>query len=111
MASGDRLILVGKPENLKEARDCLEEQEADLPAGEDQFALAQIDIAPTSPLAGKTLAEARFREVYGVTVIGVRRPELSLIAPKGQDRLQPGDVLLVAGQRIAIERLQQASPL
>jgi Kef-type K+ transport system membrane component KefB/Trk K+ transport system NAD-binding subunit len=111
LASGDRLILVGKPENLKLARDWLEEQEADMPPGKDQFALAQIDIGPASPLAGKTLAEARFREVYGVTVIGVRRRELSLIAPKGQDRLQPGDALLVAGRRTAVDQIRQASPL
>jgi Trk K+ transport system NAD-binding subunit len=111
LAPGDRLILVGKPENLKLAREWLEEQEADLPPTEDQFALARIEIAPASPLAGKTLAEARFREVHGVTVIGVRRRELSLIAPMGQDRLHPGDALLVAGKRTAVEQVRQASPL
>jgi Trk K+ transport system NAD-binding subunit len=111
LAPGDRLILVGKPENLKLARDWLEEQEADLPPAEDQFALAQNRHRPASPLAGKTLAEARFREVYGVTVIGVRRRELSLIAPRGQDRLHPGDALLVAGKRTAVEQVRQASPL
>jgi Trk K+ transport system NAD-binding subunit len=108
---GDRLILMGRPENLKQAREWLEEQEAELPPADDQFALAQIEIATTSPLAGKTLAEARFRETYGVTVIGVRQKELSLIAPMGQDRLHAGDSLLIAGRQTAVDRIQQASPL
>jgi Kef-type K+ transport system membrane component KefB/Trk K+ transport system NAD-binding subunit len=111
LTPGDRLILVGRPENLKQAREWLEEQEAELPPPDDQFALAQIEIATASPLAGKTLAEARFREAYGVTVIGVRQKELSLISPMGQDRLHAGDSLLIAGKRTAVDRIQQTSPL
>lgn len=111
LALGDRLILMGKPENLKQAREWVEEQEAELPPSDEQFALAQIEIATASPLAGKTLAEARFRETYGVTVIGVRQKELSLIAPMGQDRLHSGDSLLIAGKRTAVDLIQQSSPL
>ena len=102
---------MGKPENLKQAREWLEEQEAELQTADEQFALAQIEIDTASPLAGKTLAEARFRETYGVTVIGVRQKELSLIAPAGRDRLHSGDSLLIAGKREAVDRIQQASPL
>jgi CPA2 family monovalent cation:H+ antiporter-2 len=71
--------------------------------------LPDIDIAAVrldaeSELAGRTLAEARLRNRYGVTVASVRRSGETLDAATADLRLQEGDVLYVIGapDRVAV---------
>ncbi len=107
---GDRLILAGTDRNLAAAAKLLQQPTASL-SGTDapdqaQFGLATLVVAADSPLAGHTLAEADFRARYGVTVIAIERGEERLLALSGQERLQAGDRLLVAGKAPAVARLQ-----
>jgi K+/H+ antiporter YhaU regulatory subunit KhtT len=61
----DRLVLAGEPEKLAKAeiflalRDLEEEY-----TGVEQFGIAEIPLASDSPLLGKSLAEAKFREKH-----------------------------------------------
>lgn len=63
-------------------------------------------IPATSELIGKTVVEARFRSVYDLTVIGLRRGT----APRREgilgEKLQLGDTLLLVGPWKAIHRLR-----
>ena len=52
-------------------------------------------VAGRSPLDGKTLQEAAFRETYGGVVVGVRRRDAALEGALGRTPLQEGDLLLV----------------
>ena len=52
-------------------------------------------LAPDSPLAGLTLAEADLRRRQGVTVLAVRRGDEAFPNPSGDFRLQPGDLLVL----------------
>ena len=66
------------------------------PRGAD-FELADIEITPDSPFAGKTLEEASLRRT-GATVVGIRRANGErLIPPPLETRIEPGDCLFVFG--------------
>ncbi|MDD5476529.1 MAG: TrkA C-terminal domain-containing protein, partial [Syntrophales bacterium] len=110
---GDRLIVVGLPTELKEAEALLskrdEEQLYDDPL--DHFELEEVSLGADSGMKGRTLADARFRQLYSVTVVGIRREKEQIIAPGPQERLQPGDHLLVIGSTKDIESLKKREPL
>lgn len=62
-----------------------------------------LGIRPGSPLAGRTLMETRLGSALQLTVVALRRGEDLLLAPRPDERLQEGDVLVVHG---AVERFQ-----
>ncbi|GIV89526.1 MAG: SLC13 family permease [Chloroflexus sp.] len=70
--------------------------------------LAQVRVAPDSPLAGLTLAEARLHSRYGVTVVGIRRWSDGQAIPSparavtAATRILAGDLLDVIGDDAAI---------
>jgi CPA2 family monovalent cation:H+ antiporter-2 len=56
-----------------------------------------ITVAHDSPAAGRTLAELDMRGVTGATVLALIRGDEHVISPRGNTRLNPGDVIAVAG--------------
>ncbi|MDQ7842896.1 MAG: SLC13 family permease [Armatimonadota bacterium] len=60
--------------------------------------LFEICVAPNSPLAGRTLEEAALGSAWGVTVLSITRHRRRVVAPSPQDRVLPGDLLLVQGR-------------
>jgi CPA2 family monovalent cation:H+ antiporter-2 len=52
----------------------------------------------------KTLGEVDLRARTGVSVLAIRRGESGVLAPGATDRLQPGDVLALAGPSEAVEQ-------
>jgi di/tricarboxylate transporter len=85
------------------------------PAGDDGdgFAvrpyLTEIVILPKSPLAGKTLAEARLGEDLELTVLRVIRGGDQTLTPQAQTRLELGDELLVQGRREHILKVKDTA--
>lgn len=79
----------------------------DLP---EQHRLVQVDVPPS--LSGRTMAEAGLRQKFGVSVLAVKRLTREGIerrfVPATNDRLEPGDVLIVLGTDEAIARLKSA---
>ncbi|HEY6049785.1 MAG TPA: CBS domain-containing protein, partial [Thermoanaerobaculia bacterium] len=69
--------------------------------------LLQVDVPPG--LAGKTMGEASLRQRFGVSVLAVKRMSRQGVerrfVPGPEDRLEPGDVLIVLGTDEAIARL------
>ncbi len=57
--------------------------------------LAKAIVPTDSSFVGKTLAENRLRDVYGTTVLAVRREGELLRTDLGELRLAPGDLLLL----------------
>jgi CPA2 family monovalent cation:H+ antiporter-2 len=62
-----------------------------------------VELQSDSPAIGKTLAEIRLRGLTGATVLAIRRGEQSVLIPSGQERLEEGDVLAIAGSHHAVE--------
>jgi len=51
-------------------------------------------------LTGKTLVEGEVRRQYGITVLAIKREKKGgqvVIAPTGDDVVQPGDTLILFG--------------
>ncbi|WP_266363480.1 cation:proton antiporter [Tellurirhabdus rosea] len=59
--------------------------------------LAYVEVAPESPVAGKTLAELALRERHGINIVSIERGRLTKLVPTRQDQLLPGDRLAVIG--------------
>ncbi len=58
---------------------------------------ARFTVHPDLPVVGKSLLELAFREKYGVNIALIRRGSKRLVAPNRNERLFPGDRLLVIG--------------
>ncbi|WP_272977054.1 SLC13 family permease [Deinococcus geothermalis] len=59
--------------------------------------LADLTVAPGSPLAGQTLRETGLGRDHGLTVVAVRRGSNTFYAPGPDFRVQEGDTLAVEG--------------
>nr|WP_281432261.1 cation:proton antiporter [Desulfatitalea alkaliphila] len=109
---GDRLVIMGPAEALRRAETLLNQsQTADDKDSTKRFVATEIHIAEDSPLAGQTLAEARFRQKHGVTVVGIRRGKEKITTPAPTEALAPGDGLIVIGHGRAVAALNEKKML
>jgi Kef-type K+ transport system membrane component KefB/Trk K+ transport system NAD-binding subunit len=106
---GDRVALLGAPEDLTSAVERLGQRvEGNRPSLPSAFVFGEVSVSDGFPSAGKKLAEARFRDRHGVSVIGIRRDEERIMSPGGQVQILTGDLLLVVGGAEQVGRLQEA---
>jgi CPA2 family monovalent cation:H+ antiporter-2 len=66
-----------------------------------------VTLSPGNPNVGKTLAEVKLRGLTGATVLAIQRGERSVLIPSGHERLEPGDVLAIAGTHDAVDAAQR----
>jgi di/tricarboxylate transporter len=71
-----------------------------------QGQLLSLNIPAGSALAGKSLAESRLADAFGLTVLGILRQGRAQLAPRPEDRLEVGDHLLAEGQPEDLEVLR-----
>lgn len=113
-AAGDILALVGTRETVAAACRAygLEMREEMTTFAEElspsNAGLAEVVIAPRSRLIGQTMRELRFRERYGVNIVGVARGEQVIRTGLSDRPFQAGDALLVHGLHGKIGLLQKA---
>ncbi len=109
---GDRLLIMGPPDELRDAEAMLNQADFDRDApAADRFELAEVRVADHSPLSGNTVADVRFRQKYGVTLVGIRRGEQQITTVTAAERLLAADRLIVIGTTAAIEKLKHEEPL
>lgn len=81
--------------------------EAEAPAvPQRSLTLAEAVVAPASRLSGRTIAQSGFHTETGCVVMGVQRRSRMPRMAMTEIRLEPGDVLLVAGGAEEIKRLR-----
>ncbi|HEX2266421.1 MAG TPA: SLC13 family permease, partial [Solirubrobacterales bacterium] len=68
--------------------------------------ISEVIVLPDSPLVGKTLAEGNLSEMLDLMVIGILRGKQGRLAPRGEEELQAGDLLLVSGRMEDILRVK-----
>jgi di/tricarboxylate transporter len=73
--------------------------------------LSGLKVGAESPIAGRTLREARFGEEYGLQVIGIRRGTERIEFPRGGTRIEAEDLLVVRGKIPDIARVGEAGGL
>lgn len=70
--------------------------------------IAQYELAPGSPVAGKTLEEIALREKIGVNIAMIKRgEEYTISAPDRYERIYPGDRLFVIGTDDQLEQFRK----
>jgi di/tricarboxylate transporter len=72
----------------------------------EDSALVEVILLPRSPLIGRTLKKARFRERYGLHVLALNRHGENVLRKISQVVLRMGDVLLVQGAKSNISALE-----
>jgi di/tricarboxylate transporter len=83
---------------------------ADMPAETIGKYVTELKVTTNSPLLGKTIAEAKLGETYGVYPLELLRGDRHLWSPRSQ-QIEAGDVLLVRGAWEKIEELRKRAEL
>ena len=73
-----------------------------------EVGLAEAMVPPTSPLVGQSVTQARIRSRHDLAVIGLKHGATAASGALKDERLQPGDTLLLMGLWHDIRRLQGA---
>lgn len=120
LQEGDRLRVRDTPENLKEFEQQVGAQlhnvgkegrrvSEDNPLSAEGQQIAEVVVTESSPLHGRTLADTRFAEYYGVIVLAIHRgsPRAAPAEDIAAARLRNGDVLLVQGAAEKIAELRR----
>ncbi|TYT74489.1 cation:proton antiporter [Desulfobotulus mexicanus] len=109
---GDRLLIVGPPSGLKDAGRVLNQLEKQKGSeGIDHFEIAEVFVAENSLLSGKSPGEIRFRQKYGVTLLGILRRGQRITTIQPEEHFLGGDRLVVIGIAGAIKALKAQQPL
>ncbi|MDR2058204.1 MAG: cation:proton antiporter, partial [Dysgonamonadaceae bacterium] len=69
--------------------------------------LSEFPIQPYYSIVGKTLKELNFRQFFGVNVVTIVRGGVHINIPKGEERIYPGDHIVVLGTDKQMELFQQ----
>lgn len=113
LQAGDVLIVEGPREEVLKVKDVVGVEirsEVTLPdpflRSEDALVVEAL-VVPGSPLVGRTLRGMRFRERYGLQVLGVNRHGRKFLQRLSTIQLRGGDVLLVQGRRSNIAAMNE----
>ena len=72
-----------------------------------EFRLEEFSVPKGSPLANHTIGELQIGEKTGAMVLAIRTSEGTFdTTPSAQDRIHPGDTLIVLGTRGQVTRLE-----
>jgi di/tricarboxylate transporter len=71
-----------------------------------EVGMAEVILPPYSTLIGKSVLKLTFRRKYHLNVVGLRRGQQALDGNLLEEKLRPGDTLLVIGPWKAIRQLQ-----
>ena len=74
--------------------------------------IEEVFVEPASRFAGATIEGSRIRQEMGVIVLAIKRGEGMRFNPSPEDAIEPGDHLIVMGERANLDRLEEtaASP-
>jgi di/tricarboxylate transporter len=111
LKGGDRLIMLGKREDLSILRglEGLEIEQEALPDMSElesaRIGLVEAVLSPRTTLAGKTLRQLHFREKYGLNVLAIWREGRAYRSNLRDMALRFGDAMLLYGPRDRLRML------
>lgn len=76
------------------------------PLNFQESGIAEAYILPTSDLINKTILESKFREQYGLSVLGIKRKDQYRMSQIKDSKLHSGDALLIQGTWEQISALE-----
>ena len=63
-----------------------------------------MEIRANEKLANRTIIDLNIRAKYGVNIVGIKRGEDIIVSPPADEQIQSGDILLVIGADVDINR-------
>jgi len=111
--SGDVFLVEGRSEEILKVKDTAGiEIKADIKLSDpevqsEHLELVEVIVLPRSPLIGRTLKGVRFRERFGLQVLGLNRHGENLRRKMSLVPLRVGDTLLIQGHRGNIVALEE----
>ena len=76
--------------------------------GDSGLSIEEIMVPPGCKLAGQTLMDSKLKEIYGVTIIGIKKPDGEMTITPGPNAILEGSATLVLiGPNEGLERLSQ----
>jgi voltage-gated potassium channel len=74
------------------------------------LSIEEVEVFKGSKVAGHTLRETELRSKYGLTVIGIKKPNGNLeLHPSGDVIVEQGDILVLIGKTESLEKLADLS--
>ena len=73
--------------------------------------VTELHVPEDSPANGRSLAQLKWGERYGVTVLDIERGDREIAAPHGDRHIRPGDILFVRGSAEDLLRLARRQRL
>ena len=114
LEEGDILVISTSREQLTEILSkgivSIRYGEKDEKALEDQI-ITEAMVTPSSSLIGNTIENVSFRYRYNCLVIGLQRKSRIITKKMGELPLEPGDTLLIQGNKEAMKNLRSQSDL
>jgi di/tricarboxylate transporter len=110
--AGDVLLVEGPREEILKVKDTAgieinpDVKLSDPNLRSEDTALVEVLVVPGSPLIGGTLRRMKFRQRYGLQVLGLNRHGKNVLQKLAQIPLRVGDVLLVQGRKRNIPALK-----
>lgn len=77
---------------------------SDIKLNLSQVEIGSFRLYPNSPLIGKALSESQLRQLYGMTVLLIRRGTQMLSNPPSETQLMANDVLVVIGEKVPLKQ-------
>jgi di/tricarboxylate transporter len=110
----DRLTIEGRIENIDEVKNwrqlTVEKDGIDLATPfSDGVTVGQVELPINSKFIGKTLNNLEFRARFGVNVLAIKRRDEIKRTHLQDDKLQGGDILLIAGLHDRLEEMKTQS--
>ncbi len=107
---GDVVLVQGTPEQL-EALAAVPHLRVELQEAGEEYGLEQrlmaVRVPDGSSLAGKSLAESRLGDAFGLGVMGIVRDGETRLMPGADETIAAGDTLLIKGRREDLARVEE----
>ncbi|HEX2253763.1 MAG TPA: SLC13 family permease [Thermoanaerobaculia bacterium] len=113
IAAADVLLVRGDMEDILALREHYgllllpDVKMADVDLADESNVMAEMQLSPSSRLAGQTLKEVDFRKTYGAFVLAINRTGQVIRDKVAFIALEPWDILLVFGPRTRIQGMSQ----
>jgi di/tricarboxylate transporter len=111
LAEGDVLLVEGPPDEIVKIKDVAgidiraDAELSDPTLQDERVVLVEGLVLPRSPLIGRTLSGFRFRDRYGLQVLGINRHGATIQRELSRVSLRMGDLLLLQGPRERLSAL------
>ena len=109
LEESDTLLVQGRAQAIEQLRvdddyDVLEAESIQVSGLNER--LLRVSIPEVSALAGRSLAQSRLGEAYGLTVLQIARADKVIALPHPGEEILAGDVLLVQGTHANVQALR-----